>query len=484
MMNISRRKWFEYMKVIAALPFATSLAQAFSGSKFHEYEWGKKGFENDFAWGASASAFQTEGAMNEEGKVLSVWDTFTSKKGKIRNGDNAQIATDFYHRYPTDISLLKSMNFKHFRFSIAWSRIIVDKSGTVNQKGLDYYKRLIDNCLENGITPWATLYHWDHPQFVENDGGWLNRDIVNQFSQYASITTQALGDRLKNWMVLNEPMSFTGLGYIRGIHAPGRRKLSNLFPVVHHVTMTQAEGGRIIRANVIDSKIGTTYSMSDVQPVSNKEKDVEAAKRVDALLNRMYLEPTMGMGYPTETLPILRKIEKFVKSGDMEKLSFDFDFVGIQYYFRVVAEHSAWIPYLHAREISPKKRNVLMNTMNLEIYPKGIYNLLNKLNKYPKIPPIYITESGVCLQDIPDETGFVNDIERINYFKKTFEYLEKAKNDGANLKGFFVWSLTDNFEWNEGYHPTFGLVSVNYNNQQRIMKKSGLWFQEFLKNTQ
>jgi beta-glucosidase len=438
-------------------------------------------FGKDFAWGAATSAFQTEGAWNIDGKGPSIWDTFTHIKNKVKNNEHAETATDFYQNYLDDIELLKEMNFNSFRFSLSWSRILPEGKGQINQKGIDFYNRIIDTCLEKNVQPWVTLYHWDLPQALEDKGGWTNRDILGWFEEYSYNASKYFGDRVKNWMVLNEPMAFTSLGYLFGVHAPGRKGFKNFLPAVHHATLCQSIGGQVIRENVSNSRVGTTFSCSLVEPLNDEPKNLLAANKIDAVLNRFFIEPALGLGYPLEDLPFLSKISKHIMSGDTEKLPFNFDFVGIQYYYRVVVKHSR-IPPFHAREVQPEFRGVQVNDMNFEVYPIGMYQMLKKFSALPNIPKIIISESGVCFRDFCKEEIIIKDLERTDYHSQILKYALQAKIEGVPLDGYFVWSLTDNFEWKEGYHPRFGLVYIDYKTQKRVMKDSGKWFRDFLSN--
>lgn len=438
----------------------------------------KKDFGNSFVWGVAQASYQTEGAYLEDGKALSVWDVFSNKKGKIERNENGNIATDFYHRYAEDIQLVKEMNFDALRFSLAWARIIPDGIGQINQKGIDFYNRLIDKCLELGIEPWVTIYHWDHPQALEDKGGWTNRQMLDWFSYYADIVTKKFGDRVKNWMILNEPFSYTVNGYFTGDMAPGKKGINNFLAAVHHSNLCQAEGGRIVRQNVPNANIGTTHFMAYIEPFS--PKDINATERLDALINRMYIEPSLGKGYPTDKFDYLKKIEKFIKPGDYEKMKFDFDFIGLQYYFRVVVKDCWYVPYIKAKEVKPAKRNVPTNEMNCEVFPNGLFKLIKKLDEYEKIKKIIITENGVCYKDLL-ENDKVNDSERIHFFEDHLKQVLSTIEEGIKVGGYFVWSLTDNFEWDKGFRPRFGLTYIDYqNNLKRILKNSGHWFKELL----
>ncbi len=432
-----------------------------------------------FTWGVATAAFQTEGAVDVDGKTPSVWDHFVHHSRRFRQDEHADVAVDFYYRYQHDIDLIKDMNLDAFRFSLAWTRIMPQGTGKVNQKGLDFYHRVIDACLEKGIEPWLTLYHWDLPQSLEEDGGWTNRQVVDWFSEFTDTCTRAFGDKVHNWLVLNEPMSFTGLGYFMGYHAPGRRGLRNFLPAAHHAALAQAAGGRLARANIPHANIGTTLSCSYIDPVNDKEMNRKAAQRLDAVMNRLFLEPALGLGYPSDVLDIKKHMEPYFQPGDEEAMAFDFDFIGLQYYFRTVARFSLFPPVLFARDVPAPKRNVPMNNMGFEPYPKGLYKMLKQFASYPQMKKIIVTETGICLDDTLGNGG-VHDTARINFLKDTIKYVRKAQKNNIPVEGYFVWTLTDNFEWSEGYHPRFGLVYVDFATQQRYLKDSALWLTNFL----
>jgi beta-glucosidase len=437
----------------------------------------KSDFGKDFKWGVAAASYQTEGAWNLDGKSESNWDYFSRKPGKIERGENADIAADFYHRYAQDIDLIKAMNFKVFRFSLSWPRILPNGTGAINPKGIEFYHKVIDKCISAGIEPWITIYHWDMPQVLEAMGGWANRKIVDWFSEYAEVVTKEYGSKVKNWMVINEQLSFTGNGYMEGIFAPGKKSLKAFMRSVHNSVLCNAEGGRIIRKNVPGANIGTTFANTWVEPVDQTKKNIEASARMDAIMNRLFIEPCLGLGYPVDTVPILKKMKSLYEPGDDTKMVFDFDFIGVQYYFRTIAKKSI-IPGLRAKEVMASKRGVPANEMEGEIYPEGLYHILKKYSSYKGIRNLIITENGTC---VPDklENGRVHDKGRIDYFKDHLAAVLKAKNEGVN--GYFVWSPTDNFEWDKGYRTRFGLVYVDFKTLERYVKDSGLWFKEFLK---
>lgn len=442
-------------------------------------EYQKSDFGADFVWGASAAAYQIEGAHDHDGKGPSIWDHFTSQKGKIYQGHHANSGCEFYQRYTEDLQLMRGMNIPNFRFSISWSRIFPEGIGHVNKKGVDFYHRVIDQCLELGIQPWVTLYHWDLPHALELKGGWRNREVLHWFAEFVQFCILTYGDKVKHWMILNEPMVFTGAGYFLGIHAPGKKGLSNFLAAAHHAALCQAEGGRIARSLRSDIKVGTTFSCSCIDPASQKSWDVRAAHKIDALLNRLFIEPLLGLGYPSKDLKVVNRIEPFVKAGDEAKLAFDMDFIGVQNYTREVVSHSFFTPLLRAKILRADQRKVERTVMNWEVHPPSIYRMLKKYGQYKNIPELIITENGAAF---PDEVqgGEVRDPKRKAYLEQYLGQVLKAKQEGVKVKGYFVWSFTDNFEWAEGYFPRFGLVYVDYENQQRIIKDSGKWYRDFL----
>lgn len=439
----------------------------------------KNQFGEDFLWGVSTAAFQIEGAHDSDGKGSSIWDVFTSQKGKIKNGHHALTACDFYNSYQNDIDLIRELNIPNFRFSISWPRIMPTGIHPINQAGIDYYNKIIDSLLASGIEPWITLYHWDLPHALEVKGGWTNRESVTWFSEYVEVCAQYFGDRVKNWMVINEPSVFTGAGYFLGIHAPGKKGITNYLKAMHHVTLATAAGAKILRNRIPEANIGTTFSCTHIEPATESAKDIEAAKRVDTLLNRTFIEPILGLGYPQKDLPVLKKLNNYILEDDLNNLAFDFDFIGLQCYTREVVKSSILTPYIGAELISAEKRNVISTEMGWEVYPPALYHVLKKFNEYKGIRKIIITENGAAFPDTITN-GKVFDIKRTHYIQDHLEQILKAKNDGLNVEGYFVWSLTDNFEWAEGYNARFGLIHVDFETQKRTIKNSGLWFKDFL----
>lgn len=468
-----RLEFLKYMATLAAMWRANPVFE----NIVSDPEFTKSDFGDDFYWGVATAAYQIEGAWDVDGKGESVWDRFTSIPRHVKDKTNGNHAIDFYNRYKVDLKLLKELNFENFRFSFSWSRILPDGTGKVNEQGIDFYNRMINTCLELGIEPWAMLYHWDLPQKLDDRGGWTNRDIVDWFSGFVELCTQRFGDRIGHWMVLNEPAGFTTLGYLSGMHAPMQSGVNKFLASVHHACLCQAEGGRIIRKNVKNSHIGTTFSCSYTEPHKPRENHQLASRRLDVMLNRLFIEPSLEMGYPHQELPFLQKIEKYILPGDTEKLKFEFDFIGIQNYFRVISKPSL-IPYIWANRVKPTGQ-AEMTDMGWEVNPEGIYNIIKQFAKYP-IKEIIVTENGAAF---PDQLidGKVHDVQRINFYKRYLQNILKAKNEGANVTGYFAWTFIDNFEWAEGFRPRFGLVYNDFETQERTVKDSGWWFREFLK---
>lgn len=438
-------------------------------------------FGSAFHWGVSTAAYQIEGAHDADGKGPSIWDRFVQIPKKIHASHHGNITCDFYNRFEEDIFLLRDLHIPNYRFSISWSRVLPRGTGEINQKGIDYYNRIIDLCIANHIKPWITLYHWDLPEALQVKGGWTNRDIISWFSDFVLLCVKHFGDRVKYWMVLNEPMVFTGAGYFLGVHAPGKRGLSNFMAAAHHAALCQAEGGRIIRQFVPKCQVGTTFSYSHVEPYRLNSKDIHAAVKIDALLNRMFIEPLLGLGYPTRDLKVLTRIEKFMKSGDDLKLAFDMDFVGLQIYTREVVRHSWFVPFIGAKIVPAAKRNVKRTEMGWEVYPESIYHALMRLGEYKNLKEIIITENGAAFFD-EHVDGRVDDSERVDYLKDHIGQVLRARQEGVPVNGYFVWTFLDNFEWAEGYRPRFGLVHVDYATQKRTVKASGHWYRSFLQS--
>jgi len=439
-------------------------------------------FGNDFLWGVATAATQIEGAANAYGKGPSIWDTFSKKPGKIKKGHNPSEACDFYHRYQEDIALVKTLGFKVFRFSMAWTRIFPLGKGELNKEGVKFYHNVIDECLKHDLIPMVTLYHWDLPETLSKEGGWTAYGINNDFNEYALFCAKEYGQKVKHWIVINEPFGFTSLGYMLGVHAPGQTGVSNFFDAALHTAIAQADGAKILRAEVDEAIIGTAFSCSEIVPYTSSEQDIMVAKRTDVLMNRFFLEPVLGMGFPTGNWDVL---EKFSISHStwrhQERMKFDFDFIGIQNYFPLVIKYNAFIPVLQAWEVKAKSRRVPHTAMGWEINADSFYRMIKQFAAYPQIKNIMITENGAAFHDKVID-GHINDFERIAYFEAYLSAMLKAKNEGINITGYLAWTLMDNFEWAEGYQARFGIVHNDFKTQQRTIKQSGHWWQDFLKS--
>jgi len=429
-------------------------------------------FGDDFLWGVAVAAAQIEGAADKYGKGPSIWDTFSKKPGK---------ACDFYHHYKDDLALVKLLNFKIFRFSISWPRVLPFGSGLINQEGIQFYHRVIDECLELGIVPYITLYHWDLPEALEQEGGWASFSVNGAFNSFVELCGREYGDKVKNWIVLNEPFGFTSLGYMLGIHAPGQTGLTNFFSAVHHAAIAQADGGRILRSEVSHANIGTTFSCSEILPYTDSDADHLAAKRMDGLMNRLFIEPLLGMGYPTADWEVLEKFAiQHSTWRHTDRLTFDFDYIGLQSYFPLTVKYSGFVPVVQAWEVKAKTRKKPYTAMGWEIKADSFYNIIKQFAAYPKIKRLMITENGAAFKDTLTADGHVHDHDRIAYFQSHLAALLKAKNEGININGYMAWTLMDNFEWAEGFDKRFGLIHTDFKTQERTIKDSGYWFKDFL----
>jgi len=440
--------------------------------------YGRADFGEAFHWGVSSAAYQTEGAWNLDGKGPSIWDEFVQRPSKIKRGEVGTIACDSYHRWPQDLDLLNQMGIENYRFSVAWSRVLPEGRGSVNRRGLDFYEQLVDGCLARGIQSCLTLYHWDLPLALQRQGGWANRDVVGWLTDYAEVLARRLGDRVRHWMVLNEPLVFTGAGHLLGLHAPGRRSLGGFLAAVHHAALAQAAGGRALRAALpATAQIGTTFSCSSTMPWRpGLPRDERAARRADALFNRLFVEPALGLGYPVAELPILSWLDRYQRPGDEALLPFDFDFWGVQNYTREVVRHSPYVPFVWASLVGAAKRDVPYTEMGWEVYPESIYQMLKQFSAYKSAPRLLVTENGAAFAGDAVVQGRVADPARLAYLRACIGQVLRARREGVPVEGYFAWSFTDNFEWAEGFRPRFGLVHVDYDTQERTVKDSGRWY--------
>lgn len=436
-----------------------------------------KAFPEDFMWGVSTAAYQIEGAANEDGRGPSIWDTFSHTPGKVANGDTGDVACDHYHRYAEDIDLIKGLGVGNYRFSIAWPRIIPNGVGQVNAAGVDFYDRLVDGLLEKGVTPWPTLFHWDLPQALEDAGGWQNRDILAWFSEYAAVVTDALGDRVTDWMIINEPSVIAFMGYGNGINAPGIVGEDSYLAATHNLNRVVGGVYKLIKGAKPDWRVGSTYTAMTVYPGEGGTQD-----NVDAFAgawNHNYIEPVIHGRYPAW---YAKKFEPLVVQGDWETIRADLDFIGVQHYapFKVVPSDDPADPFAtKPAELSP---DVPVTDMNWPVDPPEFYKTLKMLDeKYPGVPLI-VTENGCAYDDGPGADGAIHDTRRIDYLDAYIGQALRALNDGVELKGYFLWSLLDNFEWAAGYGKRFGLVHVDYaDGQKRTPKDSYFWYRDVVK---
>lgn len=435
-------------------------------------------FASDFLWGCATSSYQIEGASNVGGRVESIWDRFAATPGKVRDGSNGSVACDHYHRWPEDFDIARDMGLEAYRFSIAWPRIY-SGSGKPNAAGLDFYSRLVDGMLERGLQPWATLYHWDLPQALQDKGGWNERATVDAYLEFVDAMTRTLGDRVQHWITHNEPWCTAMIGNFEGWHAPGLTDLPTALQVCHHVLLSHGKAVPLIRANVADAKVGISLSLHPVRPASGSAEDLAAMERHDGLRYRWFLDPLHGRGYPQQTLDLVGAAAPVVMPGDMEAIAVATDFLGVNYYFPETIEDAPGHAPLDARVVpssAPEK-----TALGWEVAPAGLPELLERIERDYHPGDIYITENGSCYDDVVEADGSIDDVERRHYLMRHLDALRAAIARGVPVKGYFAWSLIDNFEWSEGYLRRFGLVHVDYNTQQRRIKGSGKWYRAFLR---
>ncbi len=436
-------------------------------------------FGSDFTWGVAHASYQVEGAWDADGKGPSIWDTFTERPRKIRDGSDGKVACDFYHRYAEDTALVADLGFDAQRFSISWPRVLPDGTGRVNRAGLDFYSRVVDACLAEGVQPWVTLYHWDLPEALQRRGGWADRSVVGWFEEYVGVVADALGDRVKDWMIFNEPCSFLLGGYLSGIHAPGVRSLRKFLAATHHVNLCQAVGAEAVRARVPDAKVGTTHIVTPMRTKVDDERSRRGAAVLDAFANRVYVEPGFGLGYPIDDAPLLKGIERYQLPGDDDAVRVEWDFLGVQYYQRLLAKPVP-VPLLRAVPWPTKDhRNYEITAMGWEVQPDGLHEALARVHAFDPSLRLLVTENGAAFPDHL-EGDRVHDERRTAFYRAHLEQVLRAKADGIPVDGYFCWSLMDNFEWAEGYTARFGLTYVDFATQERIVKDSGHWFQSFL----
>jgi beta-glucosidase len=452
-------------------------------------------FPADFLWGMATAAFQVEGAWKEDGKGESIWDRFTHTVGKVRGGATADVACDEYHRYREDIAILKQLHQKSYRFSISWPRIQPTGVGAPNAKGLDHYSRLVDTLLEANIRPFCTIYHWDLPQALEDRGGWPNRDLAGYYADYAGILAKHLGDRITVWAPFNMPWSFTYMGYGVGAFPPGRANFSDFLKAAHTVSLAQGEALRSIKAASSKATVGSAYGMAPAYPKTDSEADRAAAARYHAMNNVFFLEAAMHGRYPNAFVGEPPYELMGFQPGDEKIMLAPLDWVGFHYYNRRIVSDASGTqqtgggfsgteieadpstgrdPYTRFRAVMPTEGP--LTDAGLEIWPRGIYDLVTQISREYNHPIIEITESGCSYLDSPDERGGVPDTRRTQFFREELAELARAIADGARVRSFHAWSLLDNFEWANGYTERYGLTYVDFRSQKRTIKDSGLWY--------
>jgi beta-glucosidase len=428
-------------------------------------------FPEGFVWGTATASFQIEGGRNERGDCI--WDDFCRWPGKVHAGDTGDVADDHYHRFCDDVALMAELGQNAYRFSISWPRVLPEGAGEVNEKGLDFYSRLVDELLARGIDPYVTLYHWDLPSALQRMGGWAARDTIYRFQDYAAVVADRLGDRVKNWITHNEPWVVAFLGNLHGQHAPGWEDLGLALQVGHHTIVSHGLAVQALRARGgADTRVGITLNFSPAYPASDRAEDVAAARMHDGYSNRWFLDPVFEGRYPQDLWDAYGYQVPRVAPGDMELGSQPIDFLGVNYYTRAVVQHDprGWLGY---RTLKPEGE---YTAMDWEVFPQGLTDLLVRLTRDYGAPPLYITENGSAYEDVVSEDGQVHDPQRVAYLRQHLAACLDAIEQGVPLKGYFAWSLVDNFEWAFGYSRRFGIAHVDFGTQRRTLKDSARFF--------
>jgi beta-glucosidase len=449
-------------------------------------------FPEKFVWGAATASYQIEGAVKEDGRGQSIWDTFSHTPGNVADGDNGDVACDHYHRYKDDVGLMRELRLGAYRFSVAWPRVQPDGAGPINPRGLAFYDKLVDELLAAEISPYVTLYHWDLPQALEDQGGWTNRDTAYRFAEYAQAVHDKLGDRVGDWTTLNEPWVSAFLGYGNGVHAPGRRDPADAMRSAHHLLLGHGLAARALRDSgarsimfVVNSAPALTPAQVNDPSAVAGEADAAAVDRIHALLTRQFLDPAVYGTYPQEVLDAAGRNggTAHILDGDLELINAPIDLVGINYYNPCVVESGPGLP---ADEAWPGSEGVRFATadapvtaMGWPIVPDGLSRLLIRLSQdYPQVG-LMVTENGAAFHDVLED-GRVHDDDRVAYLDGHLREVRRAIEAGADLRGYLVWSLLDNFEWSEGYRRRFGIVHVDYETQNRAFKDSALWYRDVI----
>ncbi|WNI15638.1 glycoside hydrolase family 1 protein [Actinacidiphila sp. ITFR-21] len=455
-------------------------------------------FPPGFIWGAATAAYQIEGAAAEDGRTPSIWDTFSHTPGRVLNGDTGDIAADHYHRFRDDVALMSGLHLGAYRFSVSWSRVQPTGRGPAVQRGLDFYRQLVDELLGRGITPVATLYHWDLPQELENVGGWTVRDTAERFAEYAGIVGGALGDRVPYFTTLNEPWCSAFLGYGSGVHAPGRTDPEAALKAAHHLNLAHGRAVGALRATLpAAAQTSITLNLHQIRPLSATPADLDAARRIDAVGNRVFLDPILSGNYPADLLADTAHLvdwEALVRDGDLAEISRPIDLLGVNYYTptlvsdgRTHAEGtdlarndghgaSAYSPWPGSEHVAFHLAPGETTAMRWSVDATGLYDLLMRISReHPELPTM-VTENGAAYDDYLSPEGAVNDPQRIAYVHGHLAAVHRALADGADVRGYFLWSLMDNFEWAYGYSKRFGAVYVDFSTQRRIPKRSAHWY--------
>jgi beta-glucosidase len=435
-------------------------------------------FPPGFVWGAATSAYQVEGAVAEDGRGESIWDHFTAVRGNVAGGDTGRVACDAYHRYHEDIRLMADLGLSGYRFSIAWPRIFPEGTGRPNGAGLDFYDRLVDELLVNGVEPYVTLYHWDLPQALEDAGGWPERSTVDAYAAYVETVARRLGDRVHHWITQCEPWVISRLGYGTGEHAPGRRDGAAALAAAHHVLLAHGRAAAVLRAVSPGARVGIAIDLVHYQPASDTLADRAATRAADAHRNRSILDPVLRGTYPGEVLDDWPAHPSCIRDGDLRTIAAPLDFLGVNYYTRHVVRPSAY-PGSNSAEFTPRGLPTAAN--GWEVDPAGLTETLVRVARdYPPLP-LHVTENGSAWVDEPGADGSYDDNDRLAYLASHLAACARAREQGADVAGYFAWSLLDNFEWAEGYAMRFGLVHVDFATQQRTVKSSGAWYGRFVR---
>ncbi len=449
------------------------------------------GFPEGFIFGAATAAFQIEGGWNEDGKGLSTWDVFMHRSRYVQHRRAAEFAVNTYHDFETDLELMGRMSLNAYRFSVAWARVLPDGTGTTNPKGLDYYSRLVDELLGRGITPFVTILHWDMPQALSDRcGGFIGRDGAHYYADYAEVTVKHLGDRVKHWITLNEPWEHAMFGHFLGEHAPGKRSPWAYFRVAHHELLGHGLAVERIRALCPDAQVGITLSQFPVYPVRDTPKDRAAARFSDLFVNRFYLDALFRGHYPDDLWKRLWLFRPPVRPGDMDTIARPTDFLGVNYYSPMFAYHDWRIPFFQAwidRKTPPGPEYVEDEQLGPGAYPSGLYELALRYRDEYGNPPVYVTENGTKADDEVERDGGghitrVHDPYRQRYLELYLAQLHRAIQDGADVRGYFVWSLMDLNEWTSGYDYPMGLIYVDHKKGERVIKDSGYWYRDLIQH--